>query len=151
MAVANSSFHSRAVPGLAVALPQSWGALKPPSSRSRAKGIPRVLIPVLVHPKPRGSLDAPQHPPMLPPLSLLWFHPQPLSNLDLELTLPLHSPGDLRPSVTIPPTLPFSFPVRPELQPDPQAPVSLTPDIPQPHRTPGQELGLMLTPLLAMI
>lgn len=40
------SFHSRVIPGVAVALPQSWGALKPPCPRSQqCWGVPRSFSP----------------------------------------------------------------------------------------------------------
>lgn len=121
------SFHSRVTPGVAVALPQSWGALNPhvPGFQvsavlggyqgafphcaelfhSQSWCIPNQGAPLILSCTLRS---------VLPPVSLLQPRPWPLSpsNLDLELTLPLHPPGDLQPCMTFPHTFtsPSQFP-----------------------------------------
>lgn len=108
-------------------------------------------LPILVHPMPRCSLDASLHPQAGAPTCIpAQPHPWPLSpsNLDLELTRPLHSPGDLRPCMTIPhtSTSPSQFSQSCRREGSCSLFSLSPPDISQPCTSRGQELALLLTP-----
>lgn len=113
------------------------------------RGAELFPLPILMHPIPKYSLDASLHPQAGAPTCIpAQPHPWPLSpsDLDLELTLPLHSPGDLRPCMTIPHTSTspsqFSQSCRQTCSLFSLSP----PDISQPCTSRGQELALLLTP-----